>query len=126
MPARLGAAAKREWDSSLVRLEAAGMDTVLHVEAVEVFVCAVDQLERMRRAYQREGRPLVSEAPNGIVFPHPMVKMLREQEAHVSKLGKSLLADPASARAAAPRVTGRPTGDAPLLPATARARLRAV
>jgi len=74
---------------------------------MERYSLANTTAERVRRAWQDEGRPAVRAATgSNPARPHPLLVALRESEAHAANLGASLLLDPAS-RARAQRAGWR-------------------
>lgn len=51
---------------------------------------ALARLEQIREAWEEAGRPLVSKGSRGQEIEHPLVKLLRDTELHVHRLGGGL------------------------------------
>jgi hypothetical protein len=56
----------------------------------ESYAAAKDRLEAMRREWEAGGCELLAQGSMGQVIEHPLVKMMRETEAHVAKLALQL------------------------------------
>lgn len=59
-------------------------------DAQERYADARDRAIAARKAWHDAGGPLTDELPNGIVRPHPLLKVLQDAEKHADSLMKSL------------------------------------
>lgn len=75
--------------------------------AVERFARAVDMSSRLWAEWVELGRPLLLEAPNGVRYPHPLIKLYREWAADAAAASKAVLLDPSQVKHSRP---GRPLG----------------
>lgn len=68
------------------------------------------RLEEIRAAWDEAGRPLLARGSMGQDVEHPLVKLLRDTEAHLHRLqgGKGVGGRPVGAASAPDRVEGPP------------------
>src|SRR5438067_4011890 len=52
-----------------------------------VYVAALERLDAIRQAWFDEDQPLIGQGSTGQQVEHPLVRLLRDSEAHVAKLG---------------------------------------
>jgi hypothetical protein len=53
-----------------------------------VYAAALQRLEEIRLAWEAEGKPLIALGSTGQQVESPLVRLLRESEAHVARLGE--------------------------------------
>lgn len=83
------------------------VDSGLYVHAVERYARAVDLEARIWAEWVDHGRPLMLEAPNGVRYAHPLLKMYRDASADAATASRAVLLDPSRVKNARP---GRPLG----------------
>ena len=64
--------------------------TDIHADAETIYGQALERLGEIRDTWYAEGQPLLGVGSKGQHVEHPLVKMLRVQEAHVTRLGLAL------------------------------------
>jgi phage terminase small subunit len=101
-PEGLGPAGRAAWRAALVALEAMTEDPELARTALASYAFAVDAEARLRTVWTAGGRPTLAEGSSGQPVEHPLMGAMRDQAAHVAKLGDALLLTP-KARASAKR-----------------------
>lgn len=90
-------------------IASAHVDGELYVHAVERYARAVDLEARLWAEWVDLGRPLLVEAPNGVRYAHPLIKMYRDASTAAAAAARAVLLDPSHVKHARP---GRPLGAA--------------
>jgi hypothetical protein len=91
-------------------LEAMGEDPERSRTMLRLLAQAVDATHRLRLEWSRLGYPALIVGPRGSIAVHPLVKALRESEAHVAELAAALLLTPESRARAVRSRGGKPLG----------------
>ena len=55
-----------------------------------LYAQALERLEAIRQTWVAEGQPLIGTGSTGQEVEHPLVRLLRDSEAHVARLGEAV------------------------------------
>jgi phage terminase small subunit len=111
------------WRNAVKTLEAIGEDPEHYRVPLRLYAESIDRAQRIRREWERDGRPVLCVGSRGQVAPHPFLKAMREAEAHSLALSEALLLTPQSRTRAARARGGRRMGASPAADRNARIRL---
>ena len=88
-PEGLGEAGLCAWGRAMRQLERTD-DPDLYYEAARRYASAADREEGARQAWYRAGKVLTLVGANGIEYPHPLLKVIRDAERDAAKYGEAL------------------------------------
>jgi P27 family predicted phage terminase small subunit len=108
-PTNLNAVGREAYARAVVVLQATGENPEHSRDAIERYARACDDAAELRAAWELDGRPVYAVGSTDQLIVHPMVKGLRDAEAHAAKMAEPLGLTPA-ARALHKRVAGAPPG----------------
>jgi phage terminase small subunit len=97
-PKGIGAAARAAYTRAAVDLDVRGQDRVVLQDALDRYVFSVDVVDRLRKRWEADGRPLLGEggATGQAVVPHPLIAMIANAERDAARFAATLGLDPVS------------------------------
>lgn len=88
-PEKLGSAGKKAWNRALRSIEGLEDEDRLY-DSAERYARQTDLADKARRAWRREGEPLISTNPNGAIGKHPLLKVIEDADKLANRLGEPL------------------------------------
>jgi hypothetical protein len=109
-PRGLETEGKRAYANAVAAIAGLGYEPQPFEDAIIRYARSTDLVATLRSDWQALGSPVLAPGGAGQPRPHPLVKEIRDSEAHTAALGDALLLSP-MARAKAGRARGgRPAG----------------